>query len=101
MFSLINLKNFYYSKLVYQIAWPIIGLLICVGLVFFPINPGPTVIGDLLPIINIMILVLFFVRRIGSDNKAVDYNNEKRNALGFISLGVALIHFLFPGLVII
>ena len=31
----------------------------------------------------------------------LEYNNGKRNALGFATLGVAVVHFLFPGIVII
>ena len=66
----------------------------------FPVNPGPMVLGDLLPAINLAVVLFYFMRKVGKTD-IVDYNNEKRNALGFITLGVALIHLLFPSIVII
>ena len=58
------------------------------------------VLGDLLPAVNLAIVLFYFLRKVGKTD-SVDFNNEKRNALGFITLGVALIHLLFPGIVII
>ena len=100
LFFLINLKTFYNSKKSTQIICLIVGALILLGVIFFPVNPGPMVLGDLLPAVNLAIVLLYFLRKVGKTD-IVDYNNEKRNALGFITLGVALIHLLFPGIVII
>ena len=100
LFFLINLKTFYNSKKITQIICLSVGALILLGVVFFPVNPGPMVLGDLLPAINLAIVLLYFLRKVGKAD-IVDYNNEKRNALGFITLGVALIHLLFPSIVII
>ena len=100
LFFLINLKTFYNSKKITQIICLSVGALILLGVVFFPVNPGPMVLGDLLPAINLAIVLLYFLKRVGKAD-IVDYNNEKRNALGFITLGVALIHLLFPSIVII
>ena len=99
-FFLINLKTFYNSKKITQIICLSVGAVILLGVVFFPVNPGPMVLGDLLPAINLAIVLLYFVRKVGKTD-IVDFNNEKRNALGFITLGVALIHLLFPRIVII
>ena len=98
LFFLINLKTFYNSKKSTQIICLIVGALILLGVIFFPVNPGPMVLGDLLPAVNLAIVLLYFLRKVGKTD-IVDYNNEKRNALGFITLGVALIHLLFPGIV--
>ena len=100
LFFLINLKTFYNSKKSTQIICLIVGALILLGVIFFPVNPGPMVLGDLLPAINLAVVLFYFLRKVGKTD-IVDYNNEKRNALGFITLGVALIHLLFPGIVII
>ena len=100
LFFLINLKTFYNSKKSTQIICLIVGALILLGVIFFPVNPGPMVLGDILPAVNLAIVLLYFLRKVGKTD-IVDYNNEKRNALGFITLGVALIHLLFPGIVII
>lgn len=100
VFFLINLKTFYNSKKLIQIICLSVGAVILLGVVFFPVNPGPMVLGDLLPAINLAIVIFYFMRKVGKTD-IVDYNNEKRNALGFITLGVALIHLLFPSIVII
>ncbi|MBR4427307.1 MAG: hypothetical protein IKS77_06350 [Spirochaetales bacterium] len=100
VFFLINLKTFYNSKKLIQIICLSVGAVILLGVIFFPVNPGPMVLGDLLPAINLAVVLFYFVRKVGKTD-IVDYNNEKRNALGFITLGVALIHLLFPSIVII
>ena len=100
VFFLINLKTFYNSKKLTQIICLSVGAVIMLGVVFFPVEPGPMVLGDLLPAVNLAVVLLYFVRKVGKTD-IVDLNNEKRNALGFITLGVALIHLLFPGIVII
>ncbi|MGX8681647.1 MAG: hypothetical protein ACSW74_03195, partial [Spirochaetales bacterium] len=66
-----------------------------------PISPGPVILGDVLPASNIILVILYFLKNLGKNETVVEYNNGKRNALGFVTLGVALIHFLFPSIVII
>ena len=98
---LINLKTFYTSKKAIPIIWISAGLLIAAAIVFFPISPGPIVLGDMLPAAAIVLVDLYLVSRLGKTESVEDYNNGKRNALGFFALGVALIHFLFPWVVIV
>ena len=100
VFFLINLKTFYNSKKLTQIICLVVGAVILLGVIFFPVSPGPMVLGDLLPAINLAVVLFYFMRKVGKTD-IVDFNNEKRNALGFITLGVALIHLLFPSIVII
>ncbi len=98
---LINLKTFYKSKKSIQLVYITIGFLTAVGLVVFPIEPGPMVIGDLLPATNIVVVLIYLLKNFGKTEDVVEFNNEKRNALGFVTLGVALVHFVFPWIVII
>ncbi|MBR4427708.1 MAG: hypothetical protein IKS77_08375 [Spirochaetales bacterium] len=98
---LINFKTFYNSHKVVRIVYLSIGLLIVVAIVMFPIAPGPVVLGDVLPAANILIVLLYFLKNMSKSESVVEYNNGKRNALGFVTLGVAALHFLFPGVVII
>ena len=98
---LINLKTFYTSKKAIPIVWISVGLVIAAAVVFFPVSPGPIVLGDLLPAAAIVLVVLYLVSRLGKTESVEDYNNGKRNALGYFALGVALIHFLFPWVVIV
>jgi hypothetical protein len=101
MLFLINLKTFYNSKKSIQLTYITIGFLTALGLVLFPIEPGPIVIGDILPAANIVVVLIFLIKNFGKAEDVVEFNNEKRNALGFITLGVALVHFVFPWIVII
>ena len=57
VFFLINLKTFYNSKKLIQIICLSVGAVILLGVVFFPVNPGPMVLGDLLPAINLAIVI--------------------------------------------
>ena len=100
VFFLINLKTFYNSRKLIQIICLSVGAVILLGVVFFPVSPGPMVLGDLLPAINLAVVLFYFMRKVGKTD-IVDFNNEKRKALGLITLGVALIHLLFPSIVII
>ena len=98
---LINFKNFYRTKKVFRTVFLTAGFLSTAGLVVFPVSPGPVVLGDLLPAVNCIIVLIWLLKSLRTGESVVDYNNGKRNALGFVTLGVALIHFLFPGVVII
>jgi hypothetical protein len=98
---LINLKTFYTSKKAIPIVWISVGLAIAAAIVFFPVSPGPIILGDMLPASAIVLVVIYLMSRVGKTESVEDYNNGKRNALGYFTLGVALIHFLFPWVVIV
>ena len=98
---LINLKTLYITRKAVRFSFLICGLLIAAAIVVFPISPGPVILGDVLPASNIILVILYFLKNMGKSEGVVEYNNGKRNALGFVTLGVAVIHFLFPAIVII
>lgn len=98
---LINLKTFYNSKKAVKSTFISLGLLIALAVIFFPVSPGPIILGDILPAANIVLVLIYLLRNFSKAESIADFNNGKRNALGFITLGVALIHFLFPWIVVI
>ena len=99
---LINLKTFYYSKKNYPTIFMIIGLVLAAGLLFFPMSPGPVILGDFLPAVNILVDVFYFFHQAHKDKtNSFTVNNSKRNALGFATLGVSVFHFLFPFIVLL
>ncbi len=101
----------------------VVGLLKLIG----PTSPGPVVIGDFLPAINLLALAVFFafdVKRSrqaedsgdqhagGGDgeelftdsdalNKVKSFYYKNKKILGYTTLVVALLHFLFPGAVLL
>ena len=98
---LINLKTFYNSKKAVKITFISLGLLIALAVIFFPVSPGPIILGDILPAANIVLILIYLLRNFSKAESIADFNTGKRNALGFITLGVALIHFLFPWIVVV
>jgi len=78
----------------------ITGIVLVIGMCLLPMDPGPMFLGDFLPVFNIVVLLFYYVKRFSSPEtrKLV---NKKRDALGYATLAVALIHFLFPTAVIL
>ena len=102
MLFLINLQSFYRSRKQYPVIFIVIGLVVAAALVFFPMDPGPMVLGDFIPALTTLVVVFYFLRVYNSkSDSVVDFNDAKRNALGYVSLGVAALHFLFPSIVLI
>ena len=97
---LLNARSFYLTGRKKRIVFPLIGLLLMVGLLFFPIEPGPIIIGDLMPAMMILVLVFnFFLSLSGGESE--NFSGKKDYILGILALAVALLHFLFPSIVII
>ena len=96
---LINIKNYINSNVFVKYVLIAIGILIALALVFFPIAPGPVILGDILPAVTIIIVLIYLIKHLGKMD--VEYNNKKRNTLGFITLGIAIVHFLAPAIVIL
>ncbi|MDD3903628.1 MAG: hypothetical protein WC136_11645 [Sphaerochaeta sp.] len=85
------------------------GLLLTVLLCFFPMDPGPVLLGDLLPLINVFSLTVWFlfqaVKHVSdaqdSDENSVleatglYFERNKRN-FGYVTCLVSLLHFFVP-----
>lgn len=85
----------------------LLGLFITLILVFFPISPGPMVLGDLIPALFILYETLYFFFTYGRDESesGKDYLDMKKEGrrinLGWCSLIIAVIHFIFPSFVLL
>lgn len=102
MLFLINLQSFYRSRKHYPVIFIILGVVVAASLVLFPMEPGPMVLGDFIPAFTTLVVVFYFLKAYNSRTDAVvSFNDAKRNALGYVSLGVATLHFLFPSIVLI
>lgn len=124
---LIRLRNAVGASLWTHLVLIVLGLLL-VGLkVFFPVPPGPVLLGDLVPVFFTLVVVMYHTtqmvkgnqhgafgrsRRKGSDEEHPAPDEDmlhktgslielhKRN-LGFLILGASVLHFLFPGAVLL
>jgi hypothetical protein len=108
---LLRWKNFVTTKGVNSFILFVVGLLLAVIKIFFPIKPGPPLLGDLFVVFGLLVSSLYnltlFVRRKMSDKKPVKIKaeaihktgslieNHKRN-LGLLLVVIASLHFLFP-----
>ncbi len=84
-----------------------LGLLTFLILIFFPQSPGPVILGDLIPALVVLYNTIYFFMMIKRKEKSVrgEYLDTKRGErkiiLGYISLSLAVLHFLFPSFVLI
>ena len=102
MLFLINLQSFYRSRKQYPVIFIILGVVVAASVVLFPMETGPMVLGDFIPAFTTLVVVFYFLKAYNSRTDAVvSFNDAKRNALGYVSLGVATLHFLFPSIVLI
>jgi len=89
------------------------GLLITLALAFLPMDPGPWLLGDFVPMLNVFSLTIWYVyqalRGIGVkqdeqqtvlDATGLYMERNKRN-LGFVTMSIAIIHFVAPQLVLL
>lgn len=98
---LINLKDSIDSNKKGKLLILISGIVLLIGLCFLPMEPGPVIIGDFLPELNILILLFYYLKRFSSAPEEGRMLNKKRDALGYATLSVAVLHFLFPTAVIV
>lgn len=102
MLFLINLQSFYRSRKQYPVIFMSLGVIVAAALVLVPMDPGPMVLGDFIPALTTLVVVFYFLKLYNARTDAVvSFNDSKRNALGYVSLGVAALHFLFPSIVLI
>jgi hypothetical protein len=97
---LLNVRSYYLSGKRRQVAFPVVGLILTIGLLFFPISPGPVVIGDFLPAFCVLTCVFNYTLALGSSVHG-NYSTMRDRVLGWFALSVGIIHFLFPSLVIL
>ena len=85
------------------------GFLLTIGLALFPIDPGPRIIGDLLPMLNIFLLSVWYLVEALHKAEAEElitsvvgrYRERTRERMGYATLVIALIHFLLPHFVLL
>ena len=81
--------------------------MIFIILLFFPISPGPRILGDLIPALMVLYETLYFFivygrEDIKKDREYINFSKEGRKVtLGWISMIVAIVHFAFPSFVLL
>jgi Ca2+/Na+ antiporter len=111
---LLSMRYAFRTKRVLRRLLIVLGMVITLGLGFFPMDPGPVFLGDFVPMLNIFSLMLYYVFRSIRGSEDGNRNDEgsvldatgrymeqnKRN-VGFLTVVVAIVHFLAPQLVLL
>ncbi|HKL57783.1 MAG TPA: hypothetical protein VJ854_05230 [Sphaerochaeta sp.] len=106
---LLSLRYLFRTKRVFRVFLIIAGLVLCLALGCFPVAPGPRLLGDFIPLANTVFLTFWYIshalRHIEQDEKPEEqsllkatgqyFEKNKRN-FGFITLVIAVLHFLVP-----
>ncbi len=84
-----------------------LGLVTVFILLFFPISPGPMILGDLIPALMVLYNTLYILVMIkrkennGSPDCLDMKKGERKIALARLSAAVAVLHFLLPSFVLL
>lgn len=106
---LLSLRYVFRTKKGFQKVMIIFGFALSLALGFFPMAPGPRLLGDLIPMANTLLLTfwyLFHALRYTDEDEPLEdksvlettgqyFEKNKRN-FGFLTGIVALLHFLVP-----
>ncbi len=108
---LLRLKNFAISSVQTSVGFVVIGVLLTILKIVFPIPPGPPLLGDLIPSLALFSLSLYHFTLLLRQKKSIKgvrnphqevfhktgslIETHKKN-LGFTILVIAALHFLFP-----
>ncbi|MDY0288850.1 MAG: hypothetical protein RBR15_08505 [Sphaerochaeta sp.] len=106
---LLSLRYLFRTKKAFRTVLIIAGFALGLALGFFPVAPGPPLLGDLIPLANTALLTLWYIShalRHTEGDEIVDeqsvlkatgqYFEKNRRNFGFITLVVAVLHFLVP-----
>lgn len=110
---LLSLRYAFRTKRIFRRILIALGLLLTIALALFPMDPGPKFLGDFIPLINILSLTVWYAFQalrgvgvmqedeqtmLGATGLYVERN--KRN-VGYLTLAIAIIHFIAPQLVLV
>lgn len=98
---LINLRNIFEESGRNRKLSVVVGVCIVLGLSFMPLDPGPSFLGDLIPALTVLVLVIYQVLNPLDKVDGYSEDGSKGIILGYISFVVASIHLLFPSIVLI
>ena len=106
---LLSLRYIFRTKKMFQKGMILLGFALSLALGFFPMSPGPRLLGDFIPMANTILLTFWYmVHFLGHtegeepleeqsvlDSTGKYFEKNKRN-FGFMTGIVALLHFLVP-----
>lgn len=110
---LLSLRYHFRTKKGVRLTLIILGVAITLSLALFPMEPGPVLLGDLIPMLNVSSLAVYYLylslkgegEGVHDDNSVLHatglYVEHNRRGVGYVTLAVALIHFFIPHFVLV
>lgn len=110
---LLSLRYAFRTKKAFRTILILTGMLLTLALCFFPTDPGPVLLGDLIPMINVFALCVWYLYRAlkgDRENKEEDesmlhatgqYFERNKRSFGYVTAIIAFLHFLAPALVLL
>lgn len=124
--AIIKLRNLMFRNQTNTIVLLVLTAVTGILKLISPMSPGPVVLGDFFPAITLIAVAVFYgfeMKSLGSDvsksdegdsliddslfidseivDKAEGFYYKNKSLLGYITLGIALFHFMFPGAVLL
>jgi hypothetical protein len=100
---LLSLRHLFRMNPRFRFFLILIGCVLMTLSVFLPYDPGPPLLGDLLVTLNLLFLVVWFLvkaKKVKGEEtvfvEASQYVEKNMQVFGFLTMGVAVIHFLVP-----
>ena len=97
---MLNIRSFCFRTGKTSLCFFAAGLCLCLCLLFSPVSPGPVIIGDLLPAVCILVEAFMFLHP-ALNNPGDFFSGSRDRQLGRVLFAVALLHFLFPSVVLL
>jgi len=103
---LLDLQSVYSKNRKMKLFLAIIGMILLFGEAFFPIPPGPVVLGDFIVIINLLCLSFYYFYCYFQKVESVpiaEYGIKAKAKMffGWEIFVIVILHFLFPNIVLI
>lgn len=100
---LLSLRHLFRMNPRFRFFLILIGCVLMTLSIFLPYDPGPPLLGDLLVTLNLLFLVVWFLvkaKKVKGEEtvfvEASQYVEKNMQVFGFLTMGVAVIHFLVP-----
>lgn len=113
--TLLSLRYQFRMKKGVRLILIILGFAIAALLAFFPVEPGPVLLGDFIPMVNVLSLAVYYLYLSLKGQEEEDgeresdsvlhatgqYVEHNRRNVGYLTLCVCIIHFLIPHFVLL
>ena len=78
----------------------LLGVILALLNIFYPLSPGPSILGDLVPAIISLVLAIYYYI-LSKDNADIEQIYKTGEKLGYIILFFSIIHIIYPSCILL